>query len=274
MFFVFGSQTFFTALYEIIYFRSDVNYYLQAFIGLLLFFAAFSGYIWATLSTIYLVAGEFSGEKITWQQALRIGYGKKLLNAIGQSFIVMLVIAAVVGVAAIAIVPALHDSIGIIAALWILFIVIAGILFILFLELRWFFSVTMIAWENANVFGSLKRSAEIVSGHMWRLFWIILLFEIISSVITSLTDGVLNVFGLPDVPINITEALRYKHIEGVIVLLSQINKWVAIPMTVSGILSTIFSSIYVTLLYFDLRARDGEFEEDTTGMLKSIQPDE
>jgi hypothetical protein len=123
-------------------------------------------------------------------------------------------------------------------ALGLLLLVIPGI----YLAIRWLFAVHAVVVEGLRGPAALERSGALVSGSWWRIFGI--------AVVTGLVTTI------PGLPITIgLDAAADAADRAVIVLAGQI----ALEALV-----TPFSAILLTLLYFDLKAREREAPAPTT----------
>jgi hypothetical protein len=116
------------------------------------------------------------------------------------------------------------------------------------------------AYNNLYAMESLKESSRLVSGSWWRVFGILLLFGILTSLVTTLVSTPIAFLTMWDF---------YKEYFGMLgassksgtdpaamsKMFQSIGKGVGINLSVQFILSAVLTPIYLSVFYFDLRAR-------------------
>jgi hypothetical protein len=132
---------------------------------------------------------------------------------------------------------------------------VATVAFIVFLTLRWYLAVTVVTLERRGTIGSIRRSWHLVRGSTWRLLGYVLLFLLIIGVIAFVL-GLIFAFIIVFALIGRGSSIA-----------SLANPYGFDPITtfaltlISGLFNALLLPIVyiaITLLYFDLRSRQGE----------------
>ena len=246
---------------------------LMALTGLLLGLASIAGY----LAITYLAFSEFIGKNVTWEEAFRKGIGLSLLRSIGVTLLMGLAFGAVLILPYLLIIGgAAADSSALAGTGIILLLGALGV--VLFLAFRWNFTYQAVVLEDSTAIGSFRRSWDLVAGNWWRVFGIMFLFSIlvdfaVSLLLTPLTLIVLWDFFSEYFALLGGIASGESDPEKFLQVFSSMGPGLGILIAADTILTTIISPLYSVALYFDLRARKGEFEQSpNAGPTSQIAP--
>lgn len=224
-------------------------------IGLLLL-----AYISGMMAVTLLVRREVYNMPCTWQEALKASVGGYLLRGVGVMILIILAIAGLVVVLAL-----VSGFVGAFSGMSILALplMIFGILMALYIGIRWSLALSAVVCEDLGVTESLGRSWSLVRGSWWRVFGIMMFMGLVSGFAVMLVSTPLTLFGMWDFYKAYFTLLRSSGGDVDPQVMSQLFDTLGIGIGLSSslniILSALISPIYTTLLYFDLRARNGEF---------------
>jgi len=221
---------------------------------ILAYLAAVIGEIAVTL----LVSGEFYGTHVSWQEAFAKAAGVRMLRGIGIMLLQGLVYCAIVVIPAVLFGVA-GGGIGV-----VVLSVFASVVAVMYLLIRWTFSLTAVGSEDLGVGTSMRRSWVLVRDGWWRVLGILLLMGVLIGFAIMVVTTPISLFafwdfyreyfkamaaagnGAPD-PTMLANAL------------SSVGPGLGISMGINLMLTTLTRPVYATVLYFDLRARRGEF---------------
>jgi len=210
------------------------------------------------IAVTILVTGEFHGTRDGWTEVLARAAGVRMLRGIGVMLMQGLVYAAIV------VVPALLFGLAGGGAGVVVLSILASLVAVVFLFIRWAFSLTAVGSEGLGVVVSMRRSWLLVRNGWWRVLGILLLLGLlvgfgIMVITTPITlfafwDFYREYFkaiasggtGAPD-PATMAKAM------------SSMGPGLGLSMGLNLMLTTLTRPVYATVLYFDLRARSGEF---------------
>jgi len=230
--------------------------------GIFIFAIAITG---ARVAAITIVCSEIAEKAITWKDALSQAFQKKVWKALGQLILESLLyigIFVVWGII-IAVVAAASLKLGVVLMM-ILFFSIFGV--IMYCAVRWFLTTQVIVWEDSKIMNSFSRSAALVSNHWWRSLGIIILFSLLLSFAESLiTTPMMFItmwksLGAYFQEVGVSGA---EHIDPEVVgkMMSSLGFTVGVAILFSSIFRLLIEPAYRSVMYFDLRARQGEFTE-------------
>lgn len=222
------------------------------------------GYYAAMLGNTVIACGQFEGETITWDAAVKLAFSFRFLKAIGQYILLVLAMGAIFFLPVVFLIGGTASESGGLILLGVLGMLIAGG-FVMFLAFRWYFAFTSIAWEDAGVMESFRRSWELVRGNWWRVFGILLLMGIVVNFALSiiLTPVYLAAFWGPISNLMQSARTMGPDIEATIQLLESMSLRIAILVLISSLVTVMITPVYTSVLFFDLRARAGEFKRRT-----------
>ena len=139
----------------------------------------------------------------------------------------------------------------------------AGMGFYLYLRVRWAFGLTTIAWEDQSIGGAFSRSSHLFSIRENATFWIVALFSVVTAFAVSLAATPLQYFAMYDVSMAYAAALAENpfdpEIGTVADAFANVSMMFAVLITFYITMKSAVKSAYLTTIYFDLRARHGEF---------------
>jgi len=227
------------------------------------YFVFYLGMLFATLAAMIVVCSELNDQPISWGEALTTAFSARLLRAMGFVFLEVLALMGMLMLAFTALAAGITMESTLTAVIGGLAIPVA-ILAAIYLFIRWAFSLPVIAWEDAGVFEAFSRSAYLVRGEWWRVFGIFLLLTIVVQFGISIVTAPINLFALWGFYSKYFEWLgtvRGGEMDlGVLAdMFSSIGMGIGASVLVSSVLATLVTPVYHTVMYFDLRARRGEF---------------
>jgi len=229
------------------------------------------GSVFVKVAVTIVACTEMEEGEITWSEALTQALGGRGWRAIGQQILLGFAIVALVIIPYIFIIIGAINDMDTMIGLGVLgFLAIIPVS--IFLVIRWLFALQVIAWEDTGVIEGFRRSWFLVEGNWWRVLGIAILLSIvaqfaISIVVTPLSFiafwGIISQYfqmiaNGPDsmAPSQVAEMLK------------SLGWGYGLVIGVSEILSLVVTPVYLAVMYFDLRARKGEFgsapESDTT----------
>jgi hypothetical protein len=226
------------------------------------------GILLATLGVTIIGAKEFAGENVTWQEGFRQTFSIKFWKMLGASIIEGLAFFGIFFIPMIIFVILVSTKAGI-AIFFGIVILIAAIIAVIFVAVRWSFVIPAIAYEDSGVIDSLRRSWNIVNGFWWRTFGILILLNIIVSFAVSIITIPLSFAVMLDVFAEMFKSFDFKSNAepdplATIKLFSSMGLRTGILSAVSSILSLLITPLISVVMYFDLRAKKNEFADDET----------
>ncbi len=231
---------------------------------LLMGFAFFLLEIVAYLGAMYVAASEIAGEGTGWGNAVQTVLTGRVLKAVVQAILQILAIAGIM----------LIPYAGIIAGAvsgnaWIVLLmvplILAGAVAVIYLSIAWLFAQPAIAWEDAGIIGSFGRSMDLVGGRWWRTFGIYILLSLIVGLAISVVTTPISFLAFWPFLSKYLQLFQPMHdtfepsAEQIMALLSKLGPGIGIMTAANGILQTLTMPVYLMVMYFDLRARGGEF---------------
>lgn len=216
-------------------------------------------------SVIDLVDSEMHAEERSWQDAFAHGW-HLAFRILAQKFAMLMVIFAFTSFAAVASV-----LMGKAWPIAVLLIIGAGI-WLAWLFISWTFGSQAVVCEGTGAVRGLVRSRMLVRGNWWRVFGILFLFTVLAQfammILTSPLQGMALSSILPDLLNNEKNMLMNQgdsaSIESLLVQLSSVGWKIGMLQAVSAMLTGIVGAVYATLVYYDLRAQQGEFDSAST----------
>lgn len=218
----------------------------------------------ATLAVTIVGCAEMLGEPMTWNDALSRGFGIRFLRMIGLLLLQSLIIGGLVLIPYGLLIAGIASE-SIVLGFFGFFLVLGAVGFVVFLAVRWAFAIPALGWEDSGVIESLRRSWHLVGGNWWRVFGILILMAIIVSFASSIVLTPLYVVFLWDFFMGYIDMLQSLGMGGrpdpetIGNLLKNIGVGIGLLSGISSILQLLVTPLYTVVLYFDLRARKGEF---------------
>jgi hypothetical protein len=253
------------------------------FVGAMLFIACvaviyFLANLASKLAVTSIACGEINDRPLSWREALQRTLSKRFGRAVGQSLMCYLAMAGFF------LFPFVLVFLG--ASTGSAFLGLVGVLaFFVTIPLavmywiRWTMALNAIAWEEQGVLGSFSRSEFLVKGQWWRVFGILLLLGVIVQFAVSLVSAPVMFIAMWDsfgeyFKLLSTMNPQKTNPELPLQILSSMGLGMGLTACLSAILTMLVEPAYVSVLYFDLRARTGEFSPEPEAGTPLILPDE
>lgn len=224
------------------------------------------GLIAATVGVTLLACSEMSEQPLSWREAFAAAFGARFLRVCGQILLQSVIVIGVmcVPILSVALIR-VSGWFGLLAAI----VIPCAICLVTKLILEWAFTTPVIVWEQAGVLDSFGRSSSLVRGRWWRVFGILLLLSLILQFAISIVTTPLNfvamwgyvskIFQMVGMRRNTTPDPRFAAD-----LIRSLGMGFGIVVSVSQLLAVTVSPLIRSVLYFDLRARRGEFLSTST----------
>lgn len=255
---------------------------LSAFIGAMLFIACigviyFLANMASKLAVTSIACGEINDQPLNWREALQRTLSKRFGCAVGQALLCYLAMAGFF------LFPFVLVFLG--ASAGSAFLGLVGVLaFFITIPLavmywiRWSMALNAIAWEERGVLGAFGRSEFLVKGQWWRVFGILLLLGVIVQFAVSLVSVPVMFIAMWDSFSEYFKLLSTMNPQKAdpalsLQVLSSMGLGMGLTACLSVILNMFVEPAYVSVLYFDLRARTGEFGPELEGGTPLILPD-
>ena len=210
-----------------------------------------------------VVCGEIVGRSIGVREAFELCSPSRLGRAVGQRILgeTASLLAIIGPYLLIPVVIAAGAGAGTIVLVILVFVLALGLY--LYLRVRWAFGTTTIAWEDQSVLGAFTRSGYLVRGYGWRVFGILAVFALVITVGLSMLLTPFQLWAFKDLfMLGLQESARnaaQQMPDNPVEILADIGFAYGLIAGGATLLQTVFKSIYLPILYFDLRARKGEF---------------
>lgn len=220
----------------------------------------------ATLAVTIIGCAEMSGEPMTWNDALSRGLGLRFLRLIGLILLELIIFGGLIFIPyglMIAGIAAESLALGFLGGL----LFFAALIFMIFLGVSWAFTIPAIGWEESGVIDAFKRSWNLVKGNWWRVFGILILMGLIVSFAASIVLTPLYFIILWDFFAAYFQILTEIGMGGrpdltmFADLFTNFGIGIGILTGISSVLQLLVAPLYTVILYFDLRARKGEFPQ-------------
>jgi len=237
------------------------------------FLAILVGSAAATLGVTMVGCAETSGLTMTWQEALKRSFGVRLARLLGLYIVQGAVFIALFFPPYILLIIAIATrsiALGLLAGL----LLFACVLVVIFLFIRWAFTVPAIAWEDLHIMNGFRRSWALVKDHWWRVFGILLLMGIMLSFAVSLIMTPVYVAALWKFFTSYFDtigSMGSRQIDPSVFLegFSSVGFAIGLASGLGSLLQMLVAPLYVVVLYFDLRARKNEFSGESAS---EVQP--
>ena len=219
----------------------------------------------ALVSMQIIVCGEIVGRHIGTREALELTAGVRLWRALAQRFLAELAVGLVIVVPYLAAIGTITFDMGAAAIITAVVIAFFAIFGAIYLKVRWAFGTTTIAWEDETILGSFGRSSDLVRGNALRTFGILALFAVIVGLLVSVLLTPVQLLMFKDIFMAGLGQARNVALQSqneVVDALSGIGFLYGVSVALASLITTSLKSVYLPVLYFDLRARGGEFESE------------
>jgi len=222
------------------------------------FVLAYIAVVIGEIAMTILVAGEFHGTRVEWKEAFAKAAGIRMLRGVAVMLLQGIVYAALL------VVPAVLFAVAGGGLGAVILSVLTALVAVLFLFIRWAFALTAVGCEDTGVATSMRRSWLLVRNGWWRVFGILFLMALLVGFATMVVTTPISLVafwdfyreyfkmlgaagtGTPD-PTMMAKAM------------STMGPGLGLSMGLNLMLSTLTRPVYATVLFFDLRARRGEF---------------
>jgi hypothetical protein len=221
------------------------------------------GTVTATVAVTIVGAAEMSGQALTWQQALSMTFGVRLIKVFGQYFLEMLGFAIVLGIPyglLIAGIVAESVALGLLGGL----LLFASLFLVVYAAVSFAFTIPVISWENEDIMAAFRRSWGLVRGSWWRTFGILMLMGILVSFAVSILMTPLYIVVLWDFFKSYFEAIAAigagePDAELFRTMFTSFGFGFGLINAITSVVQIVVAPLYVVVMYFDLRARHNEF---------------
>jgi hypothetical protein len=212
----------------------------------------------AEIAASIVVSMEMQSKPITWWDAIVETFHQKWLRGIGQALLKMIIFVGALIVLGLAL-AIIITVIGGLGSILIVLFVLAVVPALLYFTFKWYFSLTAIAVDDMDVIESMRQSWQLVEGHWWRTFGIILLFSILAQFVVTIVSLPITFGSMWSVYKDFFGMLKQTGgqitQEQLSALENSFGPGVAISSGVSGALTLLMAPVYTVVLYYDLRAR-------------------
>lgn len=212
----------------------------------------------ASLGVTIIACHEMSGQPLTWNDALTMTFSMRLARAVGQIILQYLAIGALLIIPYVALIGGLTIKLKTLAWLGGLAMLLTiGVA--IHLAVRWAFTLPAIACEEAGVFQAFTRSSMLVQGLWWRTLGVLILLTLIVQFALSIVTTPLTFLALRDFYSQMFEMMGGAGDPAQMAFsLKTFGKGLGLVIGVSAILTVLIAPLIRVVMYFDLRARQGE----------------
>lgn len=213
------------------------------------------------LSMLNVLGHEMIGETRDWMEAMGAMASLPLFRAIGVSILQSLAIGAVVAIPMIIIITGIK---------WLIIIgvfgVFAGIGIAVWLGVSWAFTLVIVSIENDTILHSFVRSMYLVKDYWWRTLGMLILFGMTAQLAISLITtpvSFIALWGFWAKYFTLISSAASDNFDKSLIfdMFSSVGIGYGVLIGMSVLLTTLFQSSYMTVLYYDLRARKDEFKQ-------------
>ena len=224
------------------------------------------GYLAATLGVTIVSCSEVEGKQISWQEAFNQTFSVKLLRLFGLSILEVLIMGGIfiIPVIIISIGTALNSGIAIFFGV---ILILAAAVIVVYLAVSWTFTIPALGWENLGIIDSFKRSFNLVSNNWWRTLGLIVLLGIIIEFALSIITTPISLVIFWDMFVELFELIG-SGVRGIDPedlfknIFASFGERFGIVIVLSTTLKLLIQPLLYVVLYYDLRARKGEFSPD------------
>jgi len=220
-------------------------------------------WILTELTLMNIMGNEVVGRHREWLDALREMSSLPLARGIGLNL--LLTAAGLLMLGIVAMLFSFENEIAFFCGLLAFF---GFIVIVVWVALLFLYSFVVLACEDVGIIAALRRSVSLVEGRFWRTLGISVLFSFSFQMMVSLitTPVMLVIMGsfywkllFPSAILNDT----FRSVEEVLPLVQQSILGYAFVIILSVILQLVAQSAYITVMYTDARAHQGEFNGET-----------
>jgi hypothetical protein len=229
-------------------------------------------FILGTIATTVAITGvscaEMTGKPLPWQDALRLAFAMPFWRIIGQYILLGIGFGVLIGIPyALIIAGIAAESVGL--GLLGGFLLMAMIPGVIYLSVNFAFIIPATVAENQTVLGAFRRSWDLVRGYWWRTLGILILMSITVSFAISIIMTPLYVIVMWDffqAYFDMLGSLGSGEPDPAFArdMISSLGFAFGIVNAISSIAQVMVTPLYSVVMYFDLRARKGEFSQSST----------
>jgi hypothetical protein len=229
-------------------------------------------FILGTIATTVAITGvscaEMTGKPFSWQDALRSAFAMPFWRVIGQYILLGFGFGILIGIPyALIIAGIASESVGLgLFGGFLLMVLIPGVIY---LSVNFAFIIPATVAEDETIIGAFRRSWNLVRGHWWRTLGILILMSIAVSFAISVVMTPLYLIVMWDffqAYFDMLGSLGSGEPDPAFAreMISSLGFAFGIVNAISSIAQMIVTPLYTVVLYFDLRARKGEFSQPST----------
>jgi len=206
-----------------------------------------------------ITCGELFGRRIDLREALQLMVAGRTARAVFQRILAELVIISLVLMPYALLLTSLGSG-GV--ALINVGLLMLAVVVALLLRVRWAFATTAIVWEDMSIGASLARSVELVKGNGLRLLLLLAMFVIAFTLFASMLKSPFQLLAVWPSLSEVMQAGGSGDPAAAFRLLSELGVWYGLVSALGQLLVGAARSVYIPVLYVDVRARRGEFDAD------------
>lgn len=271
----YGFDAFFSAMMEMVRTASENRYeytkpdftFIFANIGIyfLTMIVFLLGYLGANIGITYVSWHSLNAERKSLGETFSKIFSVTFLRSIGQGLLLSLVVSGCYGIGIIIILIGAAANLVFLSVIGAL-VLVAGIVFMIYLIFRWYFAFTAIVSEDKKVVESFSKSSLLVNGNWWRVFAIIILFSII-------VDFAISIISTPIAFIVMWDFISqyFKMIASgtfnendpkiIFTMMESFGFGFGILIIISTILDALITPLFNVILYADLKIRKNDFAD-------------
>ena len=224
------------------------------------------GSLLAGLAMMRTAASAVEGNVLDWDDALRQVSGAVWMRSIGQAILMGLAVGGVFLLPYILLLIGAGTGFEVLLGIGIIGI-LGAIPIVIWLAIRWQFCQTVIAVEDDTVMHSFSRSSFLVREYWWRTLGILICFSLAGSFAIQIVTAPLALIamwgffsGYFQIIMNASHGTEPSP-EIIVSMIRSLGLGYAVFIAVSTLLTQMFTSVYLVVMYYDLRARKGEFPD-------------
>lgn len=224
------------------------------------------GSLLAEMAVIQIVAGEITENAISYPAAIARTFDKKWIRGIGEEMLKMFAIGGGGAVIAIAVTiigtifgSGSGDDGGVFSVLLMFFIFFLTLPAIIYMFISWTFGLYSISINDTRIVESLGESWNLVRGHWWRTFGILMLLMIITQFIVMIISTPFTFGTMWDVYKEFFTMLgnskgnvdpeAFQKIQG------SLGTGIGIGTGIGAIIRLMITPIFTCVMFYDLRSR-------------------
>jgi hypothetical protein len=250
------------------------------FLGIFIYTLAITLLIFCTLvvsiGVTFISKTQLNGKRISVKESFQKIFSITIFRTIGQSILLGLIISFIIGIPVLLMIIATAAEINSLTVPGVLLLV-ASIFIVLFLIISWYFAFTAIVCDDTTVFESFSKSFYLVKNYWWRTFGLIILISItVQFAISIITTPVsfIVMWGFLSEYFKLIAGGEYNQNDPsqTFSMFSSFGFGLGIIITFSSILQYVITPIFNVILYYDLKIRKNDFEDDEIVTPDEIQP--